>query len=100
MSLLKTVLERSGRALLTVALSVEGVAPNGPILELLAAHSERWRTAEFIFGTSDMQHLSSVKGQLPRLESLKLWGSPSPLDTFIDVPHLRELEFGRPRTPS
>ncbi|KAJ7483624.1 hypothetical protein FB451DRAFT_109275 [Mycena latifolia] len=94
LSLLTAVLGRSGRCGLTVAVSIDEVAPHGAILKLLAAHSERWQTATFICGASDLQHFSSVKGRLPRLETLRLWGSPSPLDAFVHVPRLRELEFG------
>ncbi|KAJ6579134.1 hypothetical protein DFH09DRAFT_1360974 [Mycena vulgaris] len=92
--LLESVLERSQKCVLTVAFTMDDVTPHGPVLELLAAHSERWHTATFICGTADLQHLSSVKGRLPRLETLRLWGSPSPLDAFVDAPRLTELEFG------
>ncbi|KAJ7142910.1 hypothetical protein C8R44DRAFT_974394 [Mycena epipterygia] len=94
MTLLQSALDRGRNSLLNLAVVIEQSAGQGPALELLAAHSERWKTATIICEPSDLQHLSAVKGRLPCLETLGLWGQLSRVDIFADAPRLNKLEFG------
>ncbi|KAJ7491770.1 hypothetical protein B0H11DRAFT_2007797 [Mycena galericulata] len=94
MGLLKSALDRGGKSLLNIEVTIDNTAPHIPALELMAAHSERWQIASFICAVSDLQPLSAAKGRLPCLESLQLWGTPSPLEIFEDAPRLTEVEFG------
>lgn len=61
MGLLQTMLERSGRSLLTVVVTNYGKPPYGPAFDLLAAHADRWRTVSLYCYGSVLDALSSVK---------------------------------------
>ncbi|KAJ6597562.1 hypothetical protein DFH09DRAFT_1132159 [Mycena vulgaris] len=93
LSLLQAVLERGGNNLLDLVITVpKGNASHGPALELLAAHSERWQSARIISWDAGLEHFSAAKGRLPRLETLMLGGTPSPIDIFEIAPRLEDLE--------
>ncbi|KAJ7114723.1 hypothetical protein C8R44DRAFT_928598 [Mycena epipterygia] len=81
MSLLEAALTRGCNCPLSVSVIVGDAGPHVPALALLAAHSERWKTAKCSTGLS-------------HLETLKLWGVPSHLNIFETAPRLRRLEFG------
>ncbi|KAJ7315387.1 hypothetical protein DFH08DRAFT_1040089 [Mycena albidolilacea] len=83
--------ERGGRSLLK--LEASGNIPE-LALRLLAAHSERWRAAEFSCDVSNFHHLASAKGKLPSLQYLKLNASGKALETmdiFGVTPNLTSL---------
>ncbi|KAJ7087111.1 hypothetical protein C8R44DRAFT_752288 [Mycena epipterygia] len=90
MDLLRLVLERSQSTPLHLKTFGE-IHPAA--IELLAQHSDRWKTAQFLFPPSNVKSWSSVKGILPSLESLELntWGI---LDFFV-APRLRSLVVHR-----
>ncbi|KAJ7432440.1 hypothetical protein B0H11DRAFT_2297560 [Mycena galericulata] len=94
-SLLQSALTRGGTSLLSilVVISASVSEPQTPALALLAAHSERWKSAGFMCGEADLLDLSDVKGRLPQLQSLELLGEPSPLDMFEIAPRLQRLHF-------
>ncbi|KAJ7090087.1 hypothetical protein C8R44DRAFT_990739 [Mycena epipterygia] len=69
-------LERDGNYLLTVQRQLDEHSPPSPALALFTAHSPCWAHS------------------LPRLESLRLWGSPSALDIFGDALALRVVDCG------
>ncbi|KAJ7110773.1 hypothetical protein C8R43DRAFT_1159861 [Mycena crocata] len=74
-------LERSGDAPLQIM--VHGPAAIG----LLAEHSKRWKTMRFT--SVDIHHFSCVKGKLPLIENLHLFGRATPsmrVDFFNDAP--------------
>ncbi|KAJ7159249.1 hypothetical protein C8R43DRAFT_994259 [Mycena crocata] len=87
-ALLHAALERSGKAPLNIS-----VIRTGSIIETLAQHSERWKTAKFQY--VDVPYLSSVKARLPLLETLTFTSSPlqllQSLDCFEIAPQLRNL---------
>ncbi|KAJ7902271.1 hypothetical protein B0H13DRAFT_2335699 [Mycena leptocephala] len=71
MGLLQSTLARGGHCPLTVLVTNAADWPShGPALKLLARHSTRWRAATFRCRYSDLRHLSSIKGNLPILETL------------------------------
>ncbi|KAJ7474013.1 hypothetical protein FB451DRAFT_1247628 [Mycena latifolia] len=94
MTLLTNALERGGRSPLSLTVKSFPDACYGPALELLAAHSERWQTACFMCAASDMQQLSSVRGNLPRLKTLALWvtGTSLEIEMFEDAPRLTVVQ--------
>ncbi|KAJ7473998.1 hypothetical protein FB451DRAFT_1558270 [Mycena latifolia] len=94
MTLLTNALERGGRSPLSLTVKSSPDASYAPALELLAAHSERWQTACFMCAASDMQHLSSVRGRLPLLQTLALWvtGTSLEIEIFEDVPRLTVVQ--------
>ncbi|KAJ7059690.1 hypothetical protein C8F01DRAFT_1232097 [Mycena amicta] len=73
-ALLRRALERSGNSPLTIAISND--APPtviGAPLALLAAHSTRWRRADFkCYPLPLSWHVPSIRGRLPLLEELYL----------------------------
>ncbi|KAJ7315391.1 hypothetical protein DFH08DRAFT_669902, partial [Mycena albidolilacea] len=91
LAFLNLALERGGRSLLK--LEASGNIPE-LALRLLAAHSERWRAAEFSCDVSNFHHLASAKGKLPSLQYLKLDASGKALETmdiFGVTPNLTSL---------
>ncbi|KAJ7491705.1 hypothetical protein B0H11DRAFT_2007522 [Mycena galericulata] len=91
MELLKFVLERSGTSPLNVSICDE---THPPALQLLATHSNRWKNVEIMCSMSNFQHLASVRGRLPLLETvmLDIWGTnsePVPMDFFAVAPTLK-----------
>ncbi|KAJ7653030.1 hypothetical protein B0H17DRAFT_397401 [Mycena rosella] len=94
MSLLHAFLQRGGKTLLKLAVLMANDPPYGPALELLADHSERWQTANFITSwPNGLRHLSAAKGRLFHLKMLSLSGSPAPIDIFGVAPCLKEVAF-------
>ncbi|KAJ7434827.1 hypothetical protein B0H11DRAFT_2116223, partial [Mycena galericulata] len=81
------------KTVILVVISASVSEPQAPALALLAAHSERWKSAGFMCGEADLLDLSDVKGRLPQLQSLELLGEPSPLDMFEIAPRLQRLHF-------
>ncbi|KAJ7474007.1 hypothetical protein FB451DRAFT_1466459 [Mycena latifolia] len=93
MALLMNVLERGSLSPLSISILASPAAPYVPALELLAAHSERWRAAYFLCAF-DMQPFSSVRGRLPQLRILALCGPTRSLDIFEGAPYLTLEVFG------
>lgn len=95
MGFLQSALARSGRCPLTVLVTNAADWPShGPALKLLARHSTRWRAATFRCRLSDLRHLSSIKGNLPILETLVIVPSNTGSETvtlFKVAPRLRDL---------
>ncbi|KAJ6580091.1 hypothetical protein DFH09DRAFT_1360691 [Mycena vulgaris] len=88
-------LELVGRALDRSADSTLNISVHGSsTLKLLAAHSERWKTARFWSASYKRQHFAGVKGRVPLLETLELnsyaTGSED-VDCFEVAPNLRSL---------
>ncbi|KAJ7234632.1 hypothetical protein B0H12DRAFT_1142621, partial [Mycena haematopus] len=77
-----------------------------PFLELLTRHSERWKTADFLFRSpSTLQHLSYAKGRLPLLETLIVLAHEGPprtkeVNPFETTPRLRSLVISGAILPS
>ncbi|KAJ7674271.1 hypothetical protein B0H14DRAFT_3068185 [Mycena olivaceomarginata] len=95
-TLLQSTLARSGTVLLNVALTdvVEHPFPPPPILHMLAAHSQRWRT--FICPCYLVGELSAIQGKLPLLQRLDihyLCDGPDSLDMLSSLPSLTYLGF-------
>ncbi|KAJ7635648.1 hypothetical protein DFH06DRAFT_660771 [Mycena polygramma] len=91
---LKAVLDRGGNTPLTFDLSILDGKYFAGVLELLAEHCERWKTARFMCDASNLRYLASIKGRLPLLETVDL-------DTFRVEPqdsvYLSELFAAAPR---
>ncbi|KAJ6492614.1 hypothetical protein DFH09DRAFT_1452512 [Mycena vulgaris] len=72
----------------------------GP-LELLAQHSQQWKEASFAMNFSCLEVISAVRGNLPLLQRLDIYGGnphmASDVTTFFDVaPRLTEVDFRGP----
>ncbi|KAJ6606218.1 hypothetical protein DFH09DRAFT_1353414 [Mycena vulgaris] len=93
MTLLRAAIQRGNKCLLDIVIIDRTSERHVPGLELLAEQSERWRSAKFVCAAPDLQHLSIVKGRVPYLESLGVWGG-SPLDIFDDAPSLTHVALG------
>ncbi|KAF7335724.1 F-box domain-containing protein [Mycena venus] len=96
--LLRSTLKRGGTSPLNVELSqmVEHPFPL-PVLDVLAAHSERWQKFLCPFSLIDTFHL--IKGKLPRLQNLEIGLSPDEsesLEIFDPLPNLNTLRFPAP----
>ncbi|KAJ7478362.1 hypothetical protein FB451DRAFT_1086944 [Mycena latifolia] len=95
MRLLQAALDRGRDFPLTVVIINTTLLPaHPPALELLAQHSERWQTVHLACPFADLQHLSGVRGKLPRLETLEIAvpGTESePVVLFDDAPGLRNI---------
>ncbi|KAF7348874.1 F-box domain-containing protein [Mycena venus] len=95
MRLLQSALTRGSYCPLTVLVTNHSGPPShGPALELLAQHSARWRAATFKCAASDLCHLSSIKGNLPTLETLEVFPTSTdvePVTLFEVAPRLSSL---------
>ncbi|KAJ6480562.1 hypothetical protein C8R47DRAFT_1018915 [Mycena vitilis] len=101
--LLKLILDRGGRTPLTFSLFACGGMQSAGVLELLAQHSERWRTARFFCRAADIGALRSVKGRLPVLETLELEVQNSlscTMEPFQFAPRLKSFTVGGYLPPS
>ncbi|KAJ6532168.1 hypothetical protein DFH09DRAFT_1408826 [Mycena vulgaris] len=99
-NLLRNPLLRSGNHPLVVSVGNEVEAAPGPVFNLLAQHSGRWRTATFMGDITDLHHLSVARGNIHRPESLKIhgWGDDAAdaaiaLEVFQIAPRSRTLEL-------
>ncbi|KAJ6532144.1 hypothetical protein DFH09DRAFT_1092980 [Mycena vulgaris] len=99
-NLLKNLLVRSGNDPLVVDVGNNVEAAPGPVFNLLAQPSGRWRTATFLGEISDLHHLSVARGSMDRRESLKIhgWGEDAAdaaiaLEIFQIPPRLWTLEL-------
>ncbi|KAJ7779839.1 hypothetical protein B0H16DRAFT_726826, partial [Mycena metata] len=72
MDLLRVVLKRSKSLPLEIWIFSHQEVPHDPALELLAQHSERWRSLKISGTNFDLGPLVNIKGRLPQLESLSL----------------------------
>ncbi|KAJ7491726.1 hypothetical protein B0H11DRAFT_2191192 [Mycena galericulata] len=91
MALIESILERGDTSPLNLSICGE---THPPALQLLAAHSERWKTVEIMCSMRNFQHLAGVKGKIPQLETLMLdiWGVKeelAPMDFFAIAPRLK-----------
>ncbi|KAJ7852819.1 hypothetical protein B0H14DRAFT_3865997 [Mycena olivaceomarginata] len=97
-TLLQSTLARSGTVLLNVALTNVGEHPfPPPILHMLAAHSQRWRT--FVCPCYLVGELSAIQGKLPLLQRLDIddsYDEPDSLDMLSSLPSLTYLGFPGP----
>lgn len=111
LSIVHTILCRSGDATLDITFEVPSRDPAdirawGPLLDLLASASLRWRAIKFIGAFSLTEYLSQVRGHVPRLEKLSLhikdkdhWHVPEEMglwDLWYDAPRLRRVEWVAP----
>lgn len=102
LSIMHTILCRSGNAMLNVVFDVkdrdpDAIAAWGPLLELLSSGSLRWLTLEFTGTLKIAEYMRQVKGHLPRLEELTvdiLDHMPSMekiYDLWADAPRLQSV---------
>ncbi|KAJ7779801.1 hypothetical protein B0H16DRAFT_1830175 [Mycena metata] len=84
MDLLRVALERSKGFSLEICIFGREEEPYDPALQLLAQHSERWRSLKISGTNFDLGPLVQMKGRLPQLESLSLWGKVLSLDGVFD----------------
>ncbi|KAF8204232.1 hypothetical protein K438DRAFT_1819389 [Mycena galopus ATCC 62051] len=107
--MLEAQLSRSGRASLEIVFDYDpfndesGSCVAEDALQTLAEHSERWK-ALYITG-SQIARLAPVRGQLPLLEKLSVFGRdegtddgnspPPPVDYFLNAPRLRTIEVNQ-----
>ncbi|KAJ7724823.1 hypothetical protein DFH07DRAFT_783178 [Mycena maculata] len=97
-SLLTFILERGEETPLNLR-RIYGREKTDPhALHLLATHSERWKTIDFLCSFSDFQHLGSAEGKFPQLETLVLHNAfhygrtpPDLIDVFKVAPNLKYL---------
>ncbi|KAJ6492217.1 hypothetical protein C8R45DRAFT_192539 [Mycena sanguinolenta] len=96
MELLGLAFERSGS--LPVNVQFDSLEKNctryRPALELIASHSARWKSANFMIHPSAFPYLSSVKGNLPLLTTLELYiggAGLEKLDFLQSVPSVKNL---------
>ncbi|KAJ7133786.1 hypothetical protein C8R46DRAFT_1139793 [Mycena filopes] len=88
-------LERSAGCPLSIHIRAKHASP---LLDLLAQHSERWRTVDVFICHRSVAALSAVKGRLPLLERLQLGGCTSlrdRLDIFEKAPRLSQAVFSK-----
>ncbi|KAJ7615256.1 hypothetical protein DFH06DRAFT_1367410 [Mycena polygramma] len=92
-------LERSATFPLSVHIYATNIAA-APCLELLAQHSERWRSADIYVEPAVFSFLSRARGYLPFLERLVIGGEIlDQLHIFEAAPKLTHIilwEFGQP----
>ncbi|KAF8145516.1 hypothetical protein K438DRAFT_1781932, partial [Mycena galopus ATCC 62051] len=66
-----------------------------PVLDMLAAHSERWQTLTCPYSALDA--FTALRGKLPRLQNLEIdladWDDPQSLDILRGLPSLMYLSF-------
>ncbi|KAJ7334914.1 hypothetical protein DFH08DRAFT_1019580 [Mycena albidolilacea] len=92
MRLLRRAFARSEGMPLDVRM--EGYVMHPAALELIASHSERWRTAKIQCRPGDLRFLANAKGRLPLLKTLELdtRGVQAEEVDFLEVvPSLRDL---------
>ncbi|KAJ7491765.1 hypothetical protein B0H11DRAFT_2007768 [Mycena galericulata] len=74
-----------------------------PALDLLTAHSERWKSVEIVgSSTSDIEYLVNSSGDFPLLQDLVLdiWDyTPKMVDLFKIAPNLQYLRVAGPLLP-
>ncbi|KAJ7896732.1 hypothetical protein B0H14DRAFT_2678540 [Mycena olivaceomarginata] len=78
-----------------------GMAPDGRVLDVLAAHSARWRNVVFLCPQSLFGRIAGLQGNLSRLHALeiRLWQSDgSALNMLESLPSLRHFSFDGPLT--
>ncbi|KAJ7222863.1 hypothetical protein B0H12DRAFT_292912 [Mycena haematopus] len=105
--MLEAQLTRSGTSPLDIVFDYDpendesGSDVAGDALNALARHSLRWKS--LYITSSQFSSLSSVRGRLPLLEKLSVWGRddegtqdgnspPPPADHFLFAPRLRSVE--------
>ncbi|KAJ7137379.1 hypothetical protein C8R43DRAFT_1020082 [Mycena crocata] len=103
-TLLQSALERGGNYALNVTLIADLDSDLGmpeSAFTLFAAHSQRWRAADFNCPLTDIQRFSALS--LPQLETLRIdsFGDLGPdMDvSFESVPRLRSLSIGDTDSP-
>ncbi|KAF8173259.1 hypothetical protein K438DRAFT_1981104 [Mycena galopus ATCC 62051] len=100
LGVLQAVLTRGGTSSLDMTLTeTDGYKFPSPVLGMLAAHSERWRTLTCPYSALDV--FSGLKGKLPNLQILGIdsadWDdSQSSLDILRCLPSLTYLSFPGP----
>ena len=116
LAILQAYLWRSGNSPLTLALCESQVGAPKQMLgtsctmvDLIATESSRWKNVDLTLSPALFSRLSSVRGQLQQLESLKL-GVPyqvftrdlfhSNFDMFAEAPKLSKLCITNPLVPS
>ncbi|KAJ7088221.1 hypothetical protein C8R43DRAFT_298019 [Mycena crocata] len=86
-------LERSANCSLTIAVRATHPASR-QCLELLAKHSDRWRSADIWIHIQRIPSLRDVKGNLPLLQHLRLGGvGLQDIDIFENAPKLTLVEL-------
>ncbi|KAJ7098220.1 hypothetical protein C8R44DRAFT_356621 [Mycena epipterygia] len=104
LEILRSSLQRSAAARLQIYVRVRLrtlVGPlslaEGPVLDLLARHSDRWQTAKIWVDRPDhVKHLAPAKGNLPLLQNLHISGGIHECDFFEIAPRLTELTLEEP----
>lgn len=111
LSILHAIMCRTGNSLLDVAFDVSNPLPvlvskAGPLLEILAAVSHRWRSIRFTSVQAYIGYLDQIAGHLPSLEEVMITVFDSPLGggkreftMFSGAPKLRRLHLGKARGP-
>ncbi|KAJ6603578.1 hypothetical protein DFH09DRAFT_899230, partial [Mycena vulgaris] len=96
MGLLKVALDRSARSPLSFSISIMDGMDCARILQLLAQHCQRWKSASFFCRASDLRELSSVKGNMPWLETLEveIHDTSHTLALFQVAPRLTSFAVG------
>ncbi|KAJ7603855.1 hypothetical protein DFH06DRAFT_326628 [Mycena polygramma] len=94
LSLLDVALTRSGNHPLTVEASVleEDLHPHAAMM-LLARHAPRWKSLDFCSDLKSPELLASAKGNLDRLEKLKICADRRAADIFEVAPRLTEVQL-------
>ncbi|KAJ7438550.1 hypothetical protein B0H11DRAFT_588700 [Mycena galericulata] len=112
LTMVETQLDRSANAPLHITFDCrdgEFVAAYSPrIIGLIMSFSPRWESARLrldrLLGDSLLNHLRSVKGQLPRLRTLEFTSSSGHVsvigDTFSVAPRLREVILAGAEIPN
>ncbi|KAJ7459426.1 hypothetical protein B0H11DRAFT_2059545 [Mycena galericulata] len=90
MALLQVALDRSATTPLHISISIIDPLDGTRPLQLLAQHSERWKTVSLFCRSFDLRHWRGVKGKLPLLETLgvEIHDKPCALDLFDIAPRL------------
>ncbi|KAJ7138096.1 hypothetical protein C8R44DRAFT_766819 [Mycena epipterygia] len=109
LDILRVSLERGGRYPLTLSVDMAGLnipySTSHPLLELVAEHSDRWRSASFkmeLPALTSIQHVEGKLGMLERLSLMLLDPEDGPTDSveeidnitiFETAPRLRHVRF-------
>ncbi|KAF8173254.1 hypothetical protein K438DRAFT_1850799 [Mycena galopus ATCC 62051] len=96
LGVLQAVLTRGGTLSLDLMLAeTDGHTFPSPVLDMLAAHSERWQTLTCPYSALDA--FTALRGKLPRLQNLEIdladWDDPQSLDILRGLPSLTYLSF-------
>ncbi|KAJ7772419.1 hypothetical protein B0H16DRAFT_1451496 [Mycena metata] len=95
MHLLRLSLDRSRNYLLDIHIYTDMWA--GPVIDLVAQHSRRWRHTDIYINESAFRFLSPVRGALPELQSLSI--DEVQLEDLAFEIEFTHLPFGTPRIP-